>query len=171
MMRAWTLLRTRPLGTGDERADLPTLTSRAMLLSAAARYLSRPHSSGRSSHRRLRFTFLDAGDLGDSSAVSQSPHCLRASTADSFSAAFLTSGGTHCGNRIVTSSCAPDFVCSSRMASRRAGPISSARRTSAGHKRRWQDYREIPKGQGGHALILKGWPQLPHLVEPLQRRR
>jgi hypothetical protein len=31
--------------------------------------------------------------------------------------------------------------------------------------------RQLPKGQGGHALILKAWPQLPHLVEPLQRRR
>jgi len=90
-----------------------------------------------SAHRRLRFTFLDTGKVGDSSGVNQSPHCLRASTSDSFSAAFLTSVGTHCGNATVTTLCAPDFVCSSRTASRRAGPISSARRTSAGHKRRW----------------------------------
>src|SRR5882672_4605114 len=33
-----------------------------------------------------------------------------------------------------------------------------------------QNYRELAKGQAGHALILKGRPQLPNLIEPLQGR-
>jgi hypothetical protein len=87
-------------------------------------------------HRRLRFIFRAPG-TGAGPSGNQSRHCFRASTPDSLSAACLTSLGTHCGNRIVTSLCAPDFVCSSRMASKCRGPISSARCTSEAHKRRW----------------------------------
>ena len=129
--------------------------------------------------RSLRF-LVDVLDVGRSQGTSHAPHSFRASASDSCSAALVTSLGTQSGKAIVTSLWAPDSVCSSRMASRRREPITSASRTSAGHKRRWT-YVILPSsnrqtstsGESRTARVARkisrplGWPHhVPGIASP-----
>ena len=60
----------------------------------------------------------------------------RAAPDDSRTAVASSVGGAHRDSGVVTTWCAPESPCTSRMAARRRGPIASRSRIRAGHKRR-----------------------------------
>jgi MinD superfamily P-loop ATPase len=68
---------------------------------------------------------------------SHSGSCVSASSSLNACADTITSDGTHPGNAVRVTRCAPEALCSSCRASRAPTPNRSARRTSGGQSRRW----------------------------------